>query len=127
MLLSEETLKNADYICENVHQSALVENLDSILMQLFGMENATRKTKALQPGIVCWLLNDDIHNVYIMCEYNIDTDTLLVKFNYGNFSDAFNNLSKHITFDNDGNTQIDRALDNWSSEVLDKWADTFGY
>lgn len=126
MLLSE-TLKNSDYICENVHQSALVENLDSVLMQLFGMKHATRKTKALPQGIVCWLLNDGSHDVYIICEYHIDTDTLQVKLNYGDFNDTFKNMSKHVAFDSDGNTQIDRELNDWSTDVLDEWADTFSY
>lgn len=124
---AKEILKNAGYICEDVHKSALVENLDSVLMELFGMEHADMKTKAIPPGIVCWILGDGIHDVYIICEYNINADILQVKLNYGDFSDTFKDLTKHVTFDNDGNTQIDSELDDWSAEVLDEWSNAFGY
>lgn len=123
---AKRILKTAGYICEDVHQSALVENLDTVLMQLFGMEHADMKTKALPPGIVCWLLDDGEHDVYIICEYYTDTDILHVKFNYGDFSDTFKDLTKHVTFDNEGNTEIDEELDNWADEVLDEWTECFG-
>jgi len=122
-----ERLNKAGLICENVTQSALVENLDSVLMELFGMENASMKTEELPPRTVCWVLDDGMHDVYIICEYQIDADILQVKLNYGDFSDTFKDLTKHITFDKNGNTQIDNELNDWSDKILDEWTDAFGY
>lgn len=121
-----ERLNKAGLICEDVTQSALVENLDSVLMYIFGMEDASMTT-AKTPGIIGWTLSDGIHDVYIICEYHVDEDILEVKLNYGDFSDTFKDLTKHVTFDENGNTQIDSELDNWSTEVIDEWTDAFGY
>ena len=123
---AKEILKQNGYLFESITKPNCVENLAEILLYTFGMENASDKVKSTMPGVKTWVLDDDVHDVCVICEYHIEQDTLEVQFNYGNFSDVFKNLSEHVSIDEEGKITIDQELDNWATDVMVEWTDAFG-
>ena len=124
---AKKVLEENGYIVESLQKSAIVENLDEILLYIFGMENISKDVKSTVPGAIARVLDDDMHDVYVICDYNPDTDALSVCFSYGDFSDTFQHLSEYVDIDKDGKITMDDKLDSWATDVMSEWTDAFGY
>lgn len=119
-------LKNAGYLVEEVHESALVENLAEILLKVLEMDEV-HQLKSTVPNTVCYSLDDGEHDVSFICEYNYETDVLRVTLNYGDYEDTFKDLSKHVNIDKNGQITFDQELENFAYYANHEWTDVFGY
>ena len=118
---AKEILKKAGFLVESENRTNEIAN---ILSNVFGLEEIVSSSN--KDRVYYITLGDGQHDVYVIATYNDETDVLNVKLNYGNFEDVFKNFASHVT-KNDFSYEPDEELDNWISDVMDEWVDTFSY
>lgn len=101
--------------------------IGNILLQVFGMDEIENIKKSSDYDTFTYTLSDGMHDVYIIAEYHEDIDFISVELNYGDFQSHFDNLSSHITMDDDEHIELDDKLEAWVDKVSDAWTDAFSY
>ena len=118
---AKEILKNAGFLVESENRTNEIANM---LSQVFGLEEIVSSSNKGQVYYVT--LGDGQHDVYVIATYNAETDVLNVKLNYVDIEDVFKDFASHVTKKEFG-YEPDEELDSWISDVMDDWADAFGY